>query len=584
MRTGDSFAGKALYGVLFVVIIPSIVIYWASILDETIDWPVVKLPILAVCVVIGGMLMILKGMLDLMYWGQGLPMNAYPPKQLVTRGIYSLFSHPIYLGAVLLSTGIALWFRSSSGLYIVTPIIVCMILSLLYGYERLAMEKRFGSAMSQYRPLFSLPASAEEKATWRKKIVVLVLIFLPWGVVGYFVDNARCSQDCNGAFSWLLHAQPPQNWASLVWFLPAIYIVGWLLLARTDRRVRYIAIAGASAAALSMYVYIVVSGYGLHVLDNPWALTLVNTAILILAVNYHFVWSTLQNVSERIANSRHDWLLAGGRFRIMNHSIYSGLAGAVGVGIASYVVGNPFAVLIMAFCALTGAAVYAQVSWGSTALLRPFGYWGAILGGIAGAFLVHTFFGIPLTQLCLAGVLSAPFAQAIGRLRCLVQGCCHGTVTSKALGIRVWQSQSRVVTNSGLKGEYILNTQLYSILFNVPLGLLLLSMWLSHSFQSTFIIGLYFILTGIERFTEDAYRGERQTKSIGALRENQWIALVSVLMGIIISVLPSPLPESHTSVFGLSFFATAITVGLLTAFAMSMDFPKSAVPFSRLSG
>jgi hypothetical protein len=116
--------------------------------------------------------MILKGMLDLANFGQGLPMNAYPPQKFVTQGMYALFSHPIYLGAVLLSAGTALWFQSSSDLYIVTPVLALMTLSLVYGYELPAMEKRFGSVIHSYRPLFSLPLSSENKATWLKK--------LPW--------------------------------------------------------------------------------------------------------------------------------------------------------------------------------------------------------------------------------------------------------------------------------------------------------------------------------------------------------------------------------------------------------------------
>jgi phosphatidylglycerol:prolipoprotein diacylglycerol transferase len=198
--------------------------------------------------------------------------------------------------------------------------------------------------------------------------------------------------------------------------------------------------------------------------------------------------------------------------------------------------------------------------------------------------LVSFFFAIPLATVALAVVLCAPFAQAIGRLRCLAQGCCHGTVTTKDFGIRIWQSQSRVVAISGLKGKYILNTQLYSILFNIPLGFLLWSIWLSQSLSSFCIIGLYLIFTGIERFTEDAYRGEKQTRFRKGLRENQWIALGAVLIGICITMLPTSLPGHPSGIFNLALFAAAVVGGVLTAFAMSMDFPKSTSRFSRLSG
>jgi protein-S-isoprenylcysteine O-methyltransferase Ste14 len=584
VKQRSSFLGKLLYGTVFVLILPLILLYWASVLDRSIDWPVPTLPLLAVGSIIGGIVILLKGMLDLALFGQGLPMNAYPPQKFVTQGMYSWFSHPIYLGAVFLSAGTALWVQSSSGLYIISPILALMTLSLVYGYERPAMEKRFGSVIHQYSPLFSLPLSSENKAKWLKKVAMCIRIFLPWMLVGYFVDYAHCTQTCNGAFMGLMNTQPWQNWLSTVWVIPYIYMVVALFVARTEKSLLHKAIAGTLATVVGMYLYIILPAFGFRLSDTNWNWVLVSIAVVILALNYRVIWSTLQSVSEWIGNSRHDWLFADGRFRMINHSLYSGLGGAVAVGILSYVMGNPLAALVLLLCALIGAAVFAQVLWGSNVLARPFGYWGAVLGGGVGVLGVSFFFHISLATIALAAVLCAPFAQAIGRLRCLVQGCCHGIVTNKDFGIRIWQSQSRVVAISGLKGQYILNTQLYSILFNIPLGLLLWSIWLSQSLSSSCIIGLYFILTGVERFTEDAYRGEIQTRFRKGLRENQWIALGAVLIGICITMLPTSLPGNPTGTLNLAFFAAVVVGGLLTAFALSMDFPKSTLRFSRLSG
>ena len=68
------------------------------------------------------------------------------------------------------------------------------------------------------------------------------------------------------------------------------------------------------------------------------------------------------------------------------------------------------------------------------------------------------------------------------------------------------------------------------------------------------------------------------------LRENQWIALAAVLTGICITALPSALPVKPSGAFDLAFFAATAIGGIVTAFAMSMDFPKSTLRFSRLSG
>jgi phosphatidylglycerol:prolipoprotein diacylglycerol transferase len=400
-------------------------------------------------------------------------------------------------------------------------------------------------------------------------------------VVGCFVDFTRCTQSCNGAFIRLMDMQQWQSWLSTLWLLPYIVLAALLFAARTDRELLQRSIMGTVATIMGIYLYIVFSMFGV---PFGWNLIVVSLVVVLIALYYRGIWTLLQSVSQWIGNSRHDWLFAGGRFRIINHSLYSGLAGAVAVGIISYVIGNTLAALILLLCALLGAAGFAQALWGSSVLSRPFGYWGAVLGCGVGVLIVSPLFGISLAEITLAVVLCAPFAQAIGRLRCLVQGCCHGVVTNKDYGIRIWQPQSRVVAISGLKGQYILNTQLYSILFNVPLGFLLWGIWLSQSMSSSFMIGLYLILTGIERFTEDAYRGEIQTRFRKALRENQWIALGALLLGIGITMLPAALPAQPAITFDPTFFVGALFGGIVTAFAMSMDFPKSTVRFSRLSG
>jgi hypothetical protein len=127
-------------------------------------------------------------------------------------------------------------------------------------------------------------------------------------------------------------------------------------------------------------------------------------------------------------------------------------------------------------------------------------------------------------------------------------------------------------------------TQLYSIVFNLLLGLLLWALWLAESLPVSFIIGLYLILTGIERFAEDGYRGETQTKIIKGLLESQWVAVVGLLLGIGITMIPSAvIPFAHAPV-DLGLVLTAIAGGLFAAFAMGMDFPRSTLRFSQLSG
>ena len=77
--------------------------------------------------------------------GGGLAMSPFPPGRLVTSGLYALIPHPIYVGAVTICLGYALFTRSAAGLWMVTPLLALAAASFVLGYEREATRIRFGA-------------------------------------------------------------------------------------------------------------------------------------------------------------------------------------------------------------------------------------------------------------------------------------------------------------------------------------------------------------------------------------------------------------------------------------------------------
>jgi uncharacterized membrane protein len=546
-------------------------------------------------------------MLDLRVRGHGLPMNAYPPDTLVTGGVYAWFANPIYLGAVCIAYGASLGFHSGAGLYLVTPLLAAGALSLLLGYEAPATAARFGEEWRRYRPLFSLPAPSDAPAGTPRRLAMLARVFVPWaGAVAAAPESA-------GLALARVPVPPP-------WMLPYLVPAVLLLAARTQRALRGAAVAGTVATLLGLLLEAMRPGLAPGLLDGGgsgdgdggWRRAGLHLGAVLVGANQAALRRALRRWTERVANSRRDLLLAGGRFRIINHAVYAALAGACGVGLSGFVMGHAGAGLVLLGCVVLGAAMFAQASWGSRSLLRPFGYWGGIQGGIVGIAIAHFAYGIPVSRIALGAALSAPFVQAAGRLRCLAQGCCHGVPVASvaqataaetdgtaaeataepAGGIRVWQPQSRVVLLSHLAGVPLLNTQLWSILFNLAIGPLLWSLWLRGAAPDWTLVGLYFVLTGLERFAEDAYRGETQVRMRAGLRESQRIAITAVVAGMVVAALPgTPLaaltagtPPPPPGSPGPALLAAALAGGAFTAFAMSMDFPKSSVRFSRLTG
>jgi prolipoprotein diacylglyceryltransferase len=267
---------------------------------------------------------------------------------------------------------------------------------------------------------------------------------------------------------------------------------------------------------------------------------------------------------------------------VINHGFYVGIGSFLGILLAGILAGKGYALALLIFTiiSLVFSALWAQVIEGSAKLKRPFGYYGALVGIPFGSVVV---WAMGLNVWVVIGVASVvmPWVQAIGRFRCLVNGCCHGRKCDNPLiGIRYLHPRSRVCNISGLKGELVHPTQLYAILWLSGVGILLLTLW-NHACSSTFIFGLYLILTSLGRFVEEAYRGEVQTPILSGLHLYQWTAIISVITGILMTVIQAEPAVLNPGFSWNAFFAASVCC-LFTFFAMGVDFPYSNVRFSRL--
>jgi prolipoprotein diacylglyceryltransferase len=299
-----------------------------------------------------------------------------------------------------------------------------------------------------------------------------------------------------------------------------------------------------------------------------------------LSAWYRELWTFLRRLSETIANSWHEWIF--GKIRIINHGFYVGFGAFFGVITAGILAGREYAwgILVFSVIVTVCAGLWAQIIEGSDKLKRPFGYYGGLVGILAGSPVIW-WMGLNVWVVIGTASVVMPWVQAMGRLRCLVNGCCHGSRTENPLiGIRYFHPRSRVCNISGLKGELVHPTQLYAILWLTVTGFNLFSLW-QHRLPPSFILGIYLIITGLGRFVEEAFRGEIQTRVIRGLRLYQWTAVISILTGIGMTMLHTT-PVSTVAAFNLPTLWAAIITGLFVFFAMGVDFPQSDVRFSRL--
>jgi prolipoprotein diacylglyceryltransferase len=267
----------------------------------------------------------------------------------------------------------------------------------------------------------------------------------------------------------------------------------------------------------------------------------------------------------------------------MNHSRFAFFGAFINYFLLCCLLGNSYVIFLVSSCSLIFAVIFGQAMEKSSGLSRPFGYFGCVAGGILGSIIASCIFQMSVISILAAFSLVSPWIQVIGRLRCVVQGCCHGrTTTNTFIGITVNNRKSRVCFLSKLQNVPIHITPAYSIGANIIIGMFLWRVWYS-DVCLCLIISLYFILTGLARFVEEAYRGEVQTPIYCQHKVYQWTSIVFLLLGILISTIPCENTARLTFCFHTIYLTPSIIFACMTTFAMGIDLPDSNMKYARLS-
>jgi protein-S-isoprenylcysteine O-methyltransferase Ste14 len=642
--------GRVAYAVLFLLVLPAGLLWWAHMTAGVVTAPAVHAPRAGWFIALVGILLIVAGAYALMVQGRGLPMNPFPPALLVRSGIYRWLRNPMYIGFVLLCAGVALASGSAAGLWLLTPTVALTVTALVYGYERHDLVRRFGPAAAQPAVL-SLPRADDGPPTVGDRTAVFLLVFAPWLVLYYAVQALGRPVDAFGTQLAFERGWPVLQGTELIYASAYLFVPLTTVVIRTRQALRRFAIQSAIATVVIGVLWLVVpvvavnrpfgpsyawgrllaweQGHSQGVAAFPafhvlwtllaadgwtanaratgrrawaWIAWIWATAITVSCIttgmhtvievmsavvlyppvsHYEGTWELIRKRAEQLANSWKEWRF--GPVRVINHAVLAAVAAMLGILVAGSVAGSHAvpAVLWTGLCILIGSAIWAQLLEGSSRLLRPFGWYGGVLGGVFGAVTARLA-GVAILPLLAAFAVAAPWIQILGRLRCLVQGCCHGGPAAAAVGIRYKHRRSRVTQLAGLADTPIHATPLYSIMGNVVIGLLLLRLRLIGA-SDTLLVGAYLILGGCARFVEESFRAEPQTPIIARLHSYQWVAIASVVVGAVSTALPSSPAAYPFSPLTTPLVVGAIALGIATGIAMGVDLPKSNRRFSRLA-
>ncbi|HEY1954222.1 MAG TPA: prolipoprotein diacylglyceryl transferase family protein [Polyangiaceae bacterium] len=586
-RAPSHALGKILYGLLFAAVLPALLALWARATESTVTAAACHSPRLGAALAIAGALLVLAGWLSLWRDGGGLPMNAFPPPRLVTRGPYALVAHPIYVGFGAICFGVSIATGSASGLWLVSPTVALAAAALVLGYERQDLESRFGR--DRGAPWIGLPRELDASPTFARRVSTFFIAFFPWILLA--ARETWPAVDLRDALVFALALAAP-FWVTRERDLRTVAVRSLLAMPLVVPMHALVPSLTPSFSALA--ALLAADAFTAH---RPWTRWIARAAAVVIAtgeltsvlatiIAYTIVldageiWRGLRALAELVANSWHETRL--GPLRIINHGIWAALASFGGILIIGSLVGpGHFAMLVVgAAGGLVGAGIWAQTIEGSAALSRPFGFYGGLLG-ICAAALLAPWLGTPIWLLLGAVAVAGPYIQGVGRLRCLVQGCCHGSETSALIGIRYHHPRSRVCRLAHLDGVPIHPTPLYSTLWNMVTFVLVARLWSLHA-PLHLIGGVYLIANGLGRFVEEAYRGEPQTPIYARLRLYQWAALAQVLAGALVTALGSS-PGAPPVAPNVDALLAASIFGVIYGLAMGVDFPSSNRRLSRLA-
>ena len=634
--------GPIAYGAVFVIALPVLLFLWVRALDRIVALPAIGAPWHGVLLAAAGAALMGSAMIVLRIRGRGWPMSPFPPERRVTSGPYALVDHPIYTGAVLVVAGVSVGLGSSAGIWIVTPVFAMACAAFVIGYERPATDERFGPRPT--RALLRLPDASDAAPSAADRISIYLLVFLPWYIAYEGVNLLGVPRDAFQLGTRWDAAIPVLGWTEPAYFVAYPLLLALPLVLRTRAELRRFALHGWIAILSITTIYLVFptsidakpvppgtafapmlmwerafddhsTGFpAFHVIwpclaaaalssAFPRAKALwwsVATAIAVSAVttgmhviadiagaavatvlilNAGRIWRGVLRESERIAASWREWDL--GAVRLLSHGIYAGAGALFGIVIVGSLAGEREigAACFVAIAAIVGAGLWAQFLEGSPALLRPFGFYGGLLGGVL-AIALLPLLGADAWLVFGAYAVAAPVVQAFGRVRCLVQGCCHGRPATAASGMCFTHARSRVTRLSDLAGKPLHPTQVYSIVWSVLTFVLLARLW-AISAPLSLIAGAFFILNALGRFVEEHFRGEPQTPMVAGLRVYQWLAIVSIAAGAVLTAIPTAAAPPASSPTIATWIA-AIAVGIVTYVAYGVDFPRLNARFARL--
>ena len=167
-------------------------------------------------------------------------------------------------------------------------------------------------------------------------------------------------------------------------------------------------------------------------------------------------------------------------------------------------------------------------------------FYGGLIGGIAAALVTCRLLKINIASLEYCAVPFIPLAHAIGRIGCLLAGCCYGCVYDGPLAV----SYPNAVTTVSKTLTYFPVQPLEAALDIVIMVILL---YIAKKPRRTLdLLSAYVAMYAVMRFITEMFRGDAIRGIFGSFSTSQWIS-IGLLAVILIRFIVLKIKEKKSS-------------------------------------
>jgi phosphatidylglycerol:prolipoprotein diacylglycerol transferase len=155
--------------------------------------------------------------------------------------------------------------------------------------------------------------------------------------------------------------------------------------------------------------------------------------------------------------------------------------------------------------------------------------WAALLAGLATLTGLSLRFGLPLGRLLDAAAVAVPVAQAIGRVGCLLAGCCYGSACRMPWAVVYHSHEARARTGVPL-GQPLHPAPLYEAVWSLAVVLPAVLIARRYRLRAGEAALAYLVAYGSGRFIVELFRGDRMRGFWfdGALSTSQLVSILVV--------------------------------------------------------